>query len=1213
MAATAPPDWFNTTKETARLKDVFVSFLGIEEATYDDDPIVRALANAGVTGFFNHFIMLNPDAIDGLIIPPSSTHTTARHLNVAQSNLLKMTLGYFHHVSRKRGRVVDISKIPKELFDEYRLVAYDPTNPIIPWMNPLPASKVTQAEKDVNDWARIVKPSKSDYKELKDEAYWIQWLETFCTTIESQGLQHLVTDPDAATFVPPTNTILDKKQQSWLFSVWETVLKSSTTKSMLKDHSMNKDTMNTRRFWKDLTTKMSTSIAAEVKAQSISTYLTSVRLVNSDWRGTHEQFILHFAEQARLHSKIDPEAPFTDKQLVTLLSTAVTGIPHLANIRNLHRLASKGKPLTFADFVSQLQDAAQTYDAGNKRTTNPRVRQSVNAHDFSAFSTIFEEEAPQEVNVHNHEVLFEHEDGKYVVNATDFSGKGGPRRVRMDFETWKSLTDEDRTSWDKVSDDGKRKILKYAANRSSNNNNETARNPNSSRSINSHLIFDDKENSGHTMEAQIHSQSMKHTPPPDLLDMATTKTSNANQDAYAGVHIANIMSSNKPSKPTHSTNITTHEFVKRNHAPMLEFNMHERGPFSSRDTGDTHSRDNSEEREARRDRDYDARLGVFSPTDESWGDVSSNYRDTMRRLLGPDDTTESPQVETDYATTTAEVSEATTLGDFVSRPQINTNSTLGFATLDDFLRATEDDPDPITMPPRVGTDQPTVTASTLTSSRLETSVTDLNAKHFTLEDFIYTPQVNDGLGITHDEQETLQMAYPKETHMTGKFRKVLKPTHLMEQYQDIRRKREKEEAEAIETAAFDARFEEVEAIKQELIPTPEVSPAKTDTSHLQLDSAYHSTSYVDDVVSAEPATVSTYDLLSGALSLMKNAITSPAIQQVKDEDLDDDDPDDDKPPPLCTPRNDDSDSEDDSVGAQPDIAESAGAQPEVAASYARVAASTERENRVFAAEALHGLRDPTESFAVSAGLDQKERELLDQEARELLRKEEEQDSSEERQASKELDELLADSDPEQAVATRLVRTVQDPQAQFAAAVRRGENEYDSDVLAGNTKLQAVPLWATTPGIIFQPVEKGEKGTDVTGYETILHELEESSTTPSASHSSDSDWKPPAALKASVSEWSTPVSNKTRRNAKRDKKKKAKKPVTKLSTVNSICAVLSPSAYAVQPSSSSESSSTNRSQFENPNSFEAIQDDLDDSQGHPDDSHQSQDFGEASSD
>ena len=41
-----------------------------------------------------------------------------------------------------------------------------------------------------------------------------------------------------------------------------------------------------------------------------------------------------------------------------------------------------------------------------------------------------------------------------------------PRKVMMNVKTWRSLSKNDQTAWDALTDNGKKSILEYAANRS---------------------------------------------------------------------------------------------------------------------------------------------------------------------------------------------------------------------------------------------------------------------------------------------------------------------------------------------------------------------------------------------------------------------------------------------------------------------------------------------------------------------------------------------------------------------------------------------------------------------------------------------------------------------------------------------------------------------------------------------------------------------------
>lgn len=52
-----------------------------------------------------------------------------------------------------------------------------------------------------------------------------------------------------------------------------------------------------------------------------------------------------------------------------------------------------------------------------------------------------------------------------------------PRRVLMDLQTWKSLSPQDQATWDRLSKDGKKKVLYYAANKSTQDRRATNRPP----------------------------------------------------------------------------------------------------------------------------------------------------------------------------------------------------------------------------------------------------------------------------------------------------------------------------------------------------------------------------------------------------------------------------------------------------------------------------------------------------------------------------------------------------------------------------------------------------------------------------------------------------------------------------------------------------------------------------------------------------------------
>ncbi len=112
---------------------------------------------------------------------------------------------------------------------------------------------------------------------------------------------------------------------------------------------------------------------------------------------------------------------------------------------------------------------AQVYDAANKMTTNPRLKRSANVNEL-----IFEEEEVNDVYLQGYEANVHEQDidtpvDELMVMQADISSsktQGSQMRpVRMDFQTWKSLTKDEQQAWDKISDKSKLAIYEYGAKR----------------------------------------------------------------------------------------------------------------------------------------------------------------------------------------------------------------------------------------------------------------------------------------------------------------------------------------------------------------------------------------------------------------------------------------------------------------------------------------------------------------------------------------------------------------------------------------------------------------------------------------------------------------------------------------------------------------------------------------------------------------------------
>ncbi len=594
-----------SAEDKGLLKTILRNLLDLpgDDLGYEATRIAKALQYHGIEGWNTDFIGLSEQDLSGLTFLNNNQEEVS--LGVVPIRKLISLLAFFHSTSRTKRRPPNMASVTKDMFDTYRTSLYDPTKPIIPWNVGDPSSS------EVQSWKKNVKPSKSDFKEFRDENYWTKTKELFICTLDSQGLSHLI-DPNYT----PLDGELDKLQREWLYNVFQLKMLAPMAKTIVTNHLQDKDT---RVIWREITTHYNTSMSAELRSQTISTYLTSNRLHQSNWRGTQAAYLLHWREQARQHNEISTTGRYSDAQLITFLKTAIAGTPNLSSVYQTNKAARKAAgntaAITFAEYVELLIDQAQAHDGGNVSSSNPRGRRQVNMTELE-----FEDGYIDEYNTTSYEVEMHDMDtplDQLMVMQTNMTASKGPRPVRLDLATWKSLSKKDQKAWDQVSESGKHKVLSYAANNpdrfksgpTSNRPSAQVRPPQGTarRAINTHdmFLFDDDPPKVET-QVSVHEQTTddhqdclaanheqakpsvkptakKTTPPPtqNLLDMATRKTSQPK-----GIDINHVLSQpskTKQAKPRTASKheiymtrgdyeISTHEIAPARHT--YEINMH---------------------------------------------------------------------------------------------------------------------------------------------------------------------------------------------------------------------------------------------------------------------------------------------------------------------------------------------------------------------------------------------------------------------------------------------------------------------------------------------------------------------------------------------------------------------------------------------------------------------------------------------------------------
>ena len=137
--------------------------------------------------------------------------------------------------------------------------------------------------------------------------------------------------------------------------------------------------MNAERVWEEFATHMTTSSKGKAEKRRLHFYVTTT-VLDKSWKGTTEQFILHFNEQFRQLDEVSPpeeSLPYTTR--LTLLQTAVHNIPELRMVETMEEFISlssstPGPTMGYDNYLTLLRNACIRYDSNLKSRPSPASR-----------------------------------------------------------------------------------------------------------------------------------------------------------------------------------------------------------------------------------------------------------------------------------------------------------------------------------------------------------------------------------------------------------------------------------------------------------------------------------------------------------------------------------------------------------------------------------------------------------------------------------------------------------------------------------------------------------------------------------------------------------------------------------------------------------------------------------------------------------------------
>ena len=212
------------------------------------------------------------------------------------------------------------------------------------------------------------------YPSLKDERYFDGFKRSLFTVAKTHKCNEVL-EPTYTPGSEPEQQELFETKQTFMFSVFNANLQTDMGKTIVRRHLANTDA---QRLWKELSEHMRTSSKGASEKRRLTQYVTNT-VLDDNFEGTSEQFVLHFNEQFRQLKEISEDSeklPPTVK--LTLLQTAVRSINDPRIVETLDEFQSttyghgSSTSLSYDTYYDLLINACVRYDKTKKANIGKR-------------------------------------------------------------------------------------------------------------------------------------------------------------------------------------------------------------------------------------------------------------------------------------------------------------------------------------------------------------------------------------------------------------------------------------------------------------------------------------------------------------------------------------------------------------------------------------------------------------------------------------------------------------------------------------------------------------------------------------------------------------------------------------------------------------------------------------------------------------------------
>ena len=242
---------------------------------------------------------------------------------------------------------------------------------------PIPSSRpmgYSPAATELIGFKKGIKREIAAYPSLNDERYFDGFKRSLFIVAKTHECNEVL-DPNYTPGSEPEEQELFEAKQTFIFSVFNDNLQTDMGKTIVRRYLANTDAQS---VWKEICEHMRTSFKGTSEKRRLTQYVTNT-VLDHNFKGTTEQFVLHFNEQFRQLDEISEDSeklPPTVK--LSLLQTAVRSINDRRIVETLDEFQStshghgSSTSLSYDTYYDLLINASARYDKTKKANIGKR-------------------------------------------------------------------------------------------------------------------------------------------------------------------------------------------------------------------------------------------------------------------------------------------------------------------------------------------------------------------------------------------------------------------------------------------------------------------------------------------------------------------------------------------------------------------------------------------------------------------------------------------------------------------------------------------------------------------------------------------------------------------------------------------------------------------------------------------------------------------------